>query len=208
VEVRVIKLTAVMIYLSGLAFAEALRLPRRIGRIRNRKAWSGMHSPPRLLELFVIAAIILGIWALPMAYAFTNWLRPFDYSLPKWTVWVAVIVFVISLAIRWEAQRSLASQWSFTLETVEDQALVTSGIYSYTRHPIYLSLVLWAVAQPLLLQNVIAGLAGVVAVLLVWIVRVSREERMMLDKFGEEYIQYMSRTGRFIPRRRTKDQAA
>ncbi len=105
-------------------------------------------------------------------------------------------------------QRALASQWSFTLETVEDQALVTSGIYSYTRHPIYLSLVLWAVAQPLLLQNVIAGLAGVVAVLLVWIVRVPREERMMLDKFGEEYIQYMSRTGRFIPGRRTKDQAA
>ena len=32
------------------------------------------------------------------------------------------------------------------------------------------------------------------------LLRVPREERMMLDEFGPEYAAYMLRTGRFLPR--------
>jgi protein-S-isoprenylcysteine O-methyltransferase Ste14 len=32
------------------------------------------------------------------------------------------------------------------------------------------------------------------------LLRVPREERMMLDEFGPEYAAYMQRTGRFLPR--------
>jgi len=34
------------------------------------------------------------------------------------------------------------------------------------------------------------------------IIRVPREESMMVEGFGESYRQYMKRTGRFIPRLR------
>jgi protein-S-isoprenylcysteine O-methyltransferase Ste14 len=199
---------AVVFYLAGLVFAEALRLPRRVVRARSRTAWRGPSAPTRVLELIVIVAVILGIWAFPFGYAFTSWLQPLDYSLPPWTVWVAACVFAVGLVMRWEAQRALGGQWSFTLETAEGHALVTGGIYAYIRHPIYASLILWAAAQPFLLQNAIAGWGGAAAVALIWLVRVPREERMMLEKFGEAYRQYMARTGRLIPKRRMKDQAA
>jgi len=164
-------------------------------------------GPSRLVEIIVVAAVVLGIWVFPLAYAFTGWLQRLDYSLPAWTVYVAVGVFVISLGIRWTAQRSLGRQWSFTLETAEGHRLITGGIYSYIRHPIYTSLVLWAAAQPFLLQNALAGWGGAVAVALIWLIRVPREERMMLEKFGDQYRQYMARTGRLMPKRRGRDQA-
>jgi protein-S-isoprenylcysteine O-methyltransferase Ste14 len=78
--------------------------------------------------------------------------------------------------------------------------LVTNGIYGRIRHPIYTSLVLWGAAQPFLLQNILAGWGGALAVALIWLVRVPAEEKMMRERFGEEYVRYMNRTGRAIPR--------
>jgi protein-S-isoprenylcysteine O-methyltransferase Ste14 len=52
----------------------------------------------------------------------------------------------------------------------------------------------------LLLQNWIAGWASLVLFLPVYLLRVPREEQMMLDEFAEEYRTYMNRTGRVIPR--------
>jgi len=52
----------------------------------------------------------------------------------------------------------------------------------------------------LLLQNWIAGPALLVTFAGLYLVRVRREEQMMLENFGEEYRLYMNRTGRVIPR--------
>jgi len=59
---------------------------------------------------------------------------------------------------------------------------------------------LWAVAQALLLQNWIVGPAFLALSLPLYLLRVPREEEMMLEHFGEEYRSYISRTGRVIPR--------
>ncbi len=52
----------------------------------------------------------------------------------------------------------------------------------------------------LLLQNWVAGWAGLALFAPLYVLRVPREERMMLDRFGEEYRAYMDRTGRVVPR--------
>ncbi|BAL08617.1 hypothetical protein BJA01nite_38380 [Bradyrhizobium japonicum] len=58
---------------------------------------------------------------------------------------------------------------------------------------------LWAIAQALLLPNWIAGLAGLVGFGVLFFGRVAREERMMLQTFGDSYRDYMARTGRVFP---------
>jgi len=58
---------------------------------------------------------------------------------------------------------------------------------------------LWAVAQILLLPNWIAGPAGLAGFGTLFFGRVAREERLMLEIFGDEYRAYMSRTSRIIP---------
>ena len=127
-------------------------------------------------------------------------LRWFDYALPPWLAWPAVAVFALGLVVRWQAHTALGRAWSPTLDLADGHRMVTSGIYGRIRHPIYTSLILWGVAQPVLLQNLIAGLGGVIAVVLIWLVRVPAEEQMMLDRFGKDYSQYIDRTGRVFPR--------
>ncbi len=78
--------------------------------------------------------------------------------------------------------------------------LVAEGVYRTIRHPMYASQMLLGVAQILLLQNWIAGPAGLLLFLPLYWVRVPREEQMMLDQFGADYRAYMARTGRILPR--------
>lgn len=87
-----------------------------------------------------------------------------------------------------------------SLEIREGHSLVTQGVYRYTRHPMYAAHWLWGLAQPLLLQNWIAGFAMLVPSLPLYLYRVPREEQMLLEQFGEEYREYMDRTGWIVPR--------
>lgn len=190
----------VLLYFSGLFLAEALRLPQRIHHIRDRQAWHNVDHPARIADYFVLLSVVFGFWILPIAYSFTSVLSAFDYCLSVWPIQIAIPLFLISLIIRLIAQMSLSRSWSSTLETSNSHILVQNGIYSLSRHPIYVSLVLWAVAQPFLLHNFLVGVGGAVAVILIWFVRVPREERMMIDIFGEDYLDYMRRTGLFFPR--------
>ena len=81
----------------------------------------------------------------------------------------------------------------------ENHELVTEGIYRTVRHPMYSAFWLWAIAQALLLPNWIAGFAGLAGFAVLYFGRVAREERMMLETFGDSYRAYMARTGRVFP---------
>jgi protein-S-isoprenylcysteine O-methyltransferase Ste14 len=58
---------------------------------------------------------------------------------------------------------------------------------------------LWAFAQALLLPNRVAGFSGLVGFGILFFGRVAREERMMLETFGDSYRAYMARTGHIFP---------
>jgi protein-S-isoprenylcysteine O-methyltransferase Ste14 len=190
-----------VVYLAGLVIAEGLRLPRRFARTSHRGKWRRPRGvQQRFGEVCVLTAVIVGVWLLPVAYVSSRWLDSFDYTLPEWAAWLGVALFALGLIVRWAGQSALDRWWSPTVAIVEGHRLVTWGIYSRIRHPIYASLLLWACAQPLLLQNLFAGWAGSVAVFLIWFVRVPAEERMMLDTFGHEYASYADHTGRVLPR--------
>lgn len=63
----------------------------------------------------------------------------------------------------------------------------------------YLGFLVFTLGQAPVVRNVVAGLSGVVGILLLVGFRVGREEQMMLDEFGNEYVAYRERTNRLIP---------
>ena len=196
------RLALAAVYVVGLAIAEGFRLPQRFRRARSSEAWSQPQGGGGLGEGLVLAAVLLGIWVLPAVFILTNWLGALDYSLPGWTAWPAVVVFALGLLLRLRAQIDLGRAWSPTVELGARHRLVTEGIYARIRHPLYASLILWAISQPVLLQNLVAGWLGPLAVALIWLIRVPAEERMMRERFGDKYIRYAEQTGMVIPRPR------
>jgi protein-S-isoprenylcysteine O-methyltransferase Ste14 len=78
--------------------------------------------------------------------------------------------------------------------------LATEDIYHAIRHPIYTAHLLWGAAQVLMVHNWLAGFLGFAAIALIMILRIPREERILIDQFGEEYSRYKQTTGALLPR--------
>ena len=93
----------------------------------------------------------------------------------------------------------LGRNWSISLQIRNEHRLVTTGIYRLIRHPMYSSFFLLAIAQLMLLPNWFAGATGLIGIGLLYAFRVRQEERMMVERFGAEYRDYMAHTWRLIP---------
>ncbi len=78
--------------------------------------------------------------------------------------------------------------------------MITRGIYGMIRHPMYASQWLWVIAQPLLLQNWIAGFLNLLVFIPFYMLRVRAEEQLMLEQFGDQYRSYMQKVGGVLPK--------
>jgi protein-S-isoprenylcysteine O-methyltransferase Ste14 len=94
---------------------------------------------------------------LPLVLVATPLLAFADYDLPAWATVVGAAVQLPLLWLFWRSHTDLAGNWSPGLEVREEHGLVTHGIYTHIRHPMYAALWLWALSQPLLLYNWIAA---------------------------------------------------
>ena len=171
---------------------------------RRCKREPTVHRRVDALEKALLLLVIPASMILPLLYLFTPWLRSADYRLPAWAPWCGTAVMLAALWLFWRSHADLGRQWSVTLEVREGHALVDRGVYRRVRHPMYASIFLWCVAQGLLLPNWLAGWCALATFTVLYVVRTPREERMMCEFLGQEYRDYMRRTGRLLPRvRRT-----
>src|SRR5688572_15794638 len=151
-------------------------------------------------EWTILILLLLGGFIFPLIYSLTNWLDFANYSLPIWAGWLGVILAVGAVVVFWKGHADLGLNWSPSLEIREKHELITRGIYGIIRHPMYLSQWILAIAQPLLLQNWIAGFLNLIVFIPFYFLRVQAEEKLMLDAFGEEYKNYMQKTGAVFPK--------
>jgi protein-S-isoprenylcysteine O-methyltransferase Ste14 len=141
-----------------------------------------------------------GMFILPIIYAASNWLDFANYSLPAWAGWFGVALIIGALVVFWRAHADLGLNWSPTLEIRKKHELITRGIYSVIRHPMYASQWLWAIAQILLLQNWIAGFSSLLVFIPFYFLRVKAEEQLMLEQFGDQYRSYKQKVGAVFPK--------
>lgn len=151
-------------------------------------------------EKVILFLLLIGMFILPLIYSASSWLDFANYSLPTWAGWLGVALIAGALFVFWRAHADLGLNWSPSLEIREKHELITKGIYGVIRHPMYASQWLWVIAQPLLLQNWIAGLVNLLIFISFYLLRVQAEEQMMTDKFGDQYREYMKRTGGVLPK--------
>ena len=167
------------------------RRARREKVTRSARGW-------RENTLLLISLTGLGI--VPLIYTATAMPHFASYAFRPAQAWLGVLVAVAALVMFRLTHRALGRNWSVSLDVRENHRLITDGIYRRIRHPMYTAFWLWAVAQALLLPNWVAGFAGLIGFGTLFFGRIAKVEQMMVDTFGDEYRQYMARTGRLLPR--------
>jgi protein-S-isoprenylcysteine O-methyltransferase Ste14 len=75
----------------------------------------------------------------------------------------------------------------------EAHTVVANGIYRYSRHPLYVCYIIWAVANMMMFPT-LSMMIGSMAQITFLIVRLRREEQLLLATFPE-YREYYKRTG-------------
>jgi protein-S-isoprenylcysteine O-methyltransferase Ste14 len=185
-----------LIYFLGIVAEIIIRAPI------NQKRKQGKMSEQRVTsqERTLLGLLFLGMFLVPIIYAASSWLDFASYTLPAWAGWLGVLLLAGAVFVFWRAHADLGVYWSPSLEIREKHELITRGIYGVIRHPMYASQLLWVIAQPLLLQNWIAGFLNLLVFVFFYFLRVKAEEQMMLDSFGVEYEEYMKKTGRVLPK--------
>jgi protein-S-isoprenylcysteine O-methyltransferase Ste14 len=150
-------------------------------------------------ELILLGISLSGLGIIPVIYVLTGFPAFANRPFVPVVAWLGVVPAIASLWLFYRTHKELGRNWSVSLELHEKHKLITGGVYRYVRHPMYSAFFLWAVAQSLLLPNWVAGLSGIVGFGTLYTFRVGREERLMLDAFGDEYRAYMQRTARILP---------
>ena len=153
-----------------------------------------------LRDRLLIALVGIGQIVLPLLFVWTPALGFADRAQPSTCLPLGVVAMAAGLWLFWRSHVDLGDNWSVTLEIDAKHRLVTRGVYRLVRHPMYTSFFVSGLGQALLLANWIAGPAALVAVAVLVLVRLPNEEAMMIEAFGDEYRDYMRRTGGVVPR--------
>ena len=143
---------------------------------------------------------MIGFIAVLMYAIHPAWLAWSSLPLPLWLRWAGVTLALLGFVLLQWAQNTLGKNWSDTPRLIQEQSLITSGPYQYIRHPIYTAFLLILGSTFLISANWLLGLAWIGMTVLEVASRISFEEKLMLDYFGDRYREYMKRTGRLLPR--------
>ena len=129
-----------------------------------------------------------------------TWLSFASLSFPEWLRWTGVGVTVIGFVLLQWAQAALANNWSDMPRIMKEQTLITHGPYRSIRHPIYTAFLMILGSTLLISSNWLIGLCWTGMVTLEVFSRISFEESILLEYFGEQYHEYKKKTGRLLPK--------
>ena len=112
--------------------------------------------------------------------------------------YLGVLIFLSGYLIRVLATRKLRKQFSFVLTIQENRQLITSGIYSVIRHPVYLGNMLGVLGM-FLVFSTWYSLIFVIFYMLLLGRQISQDEKHLMQNFGSVYEEYSTKSFRLIP---------
>jgi protein-S-isoprenylcysteine O-methyltransferase Ste14 len=132
-------------------------------------------------------------WALPAFARGTGWYAALRLG--------AALVAVACLAGTIKCWSRMGKDWRMAVTPGEDQSLITDGMFSRVRHPIYALSILLMLCTMVVVPTAPMLALGVVHIVLM-VVKAANEERHLLARHGATYARYLAATGRFVPRMR------
>ena len=198
---KVLVFGSALVYWAGV-FIQARRVRKQIGRSPNIRP---RGSKERLLWLGWLI-VILGWFGQPFFLGgfHSRFFSLIPVLLHPLELALGIVLIVGGYAGTLWCYAALGDAWRIGVRKREKTALVSQGPYRLVRHPIYLF-------QTIMLGGVVFLVPTPFLVLLLGIhltcifIKAFDEEAYLRDVHGSAYLDYLSKTGRFLPRFVKKD---
>ena len=157
------------------------------------KRWYEHRIPPPAIDLAVGGLM----WGLARAVPSAQ-LWPRGAGWPVWVVAVALALAGGLIALAGVREFARAHTTVNPLAPGQASALVTYGVFGYSRNPMYLGMLLVLIGWGVWLGNAAAFIGLPLFVLLLNVLQIAPEERAMRARFGDAFARYAARVRRWI----------
>mgnify|MGYP001290029523 CR=1 FL=1 len=143
--------------------------------------------PPPLVVLILIVSSYFSSKNIDLIYL------PFQTLISIFILSVGILI-LINPVLKFKKSKTTINPIKFK----KVNKLVTSGIYKYTRNPMYLGLLMIVISSSIFYLNIYSILTPLFFYLWINRFQIKREEIFLTEKFGKEYLSYKNKTRRWI----------
>ena len=153
----------------------------------NDSKGAAVKFPPPLIFLI---AVIAGF--------FLDFIRPIgliDSVVGEYLglfLFATALLVVIVLGLKFRREKTSIEPWKPTTK------IMSSGLYAYSRNPIYAAFCLIVIGLGLLLNSFWILVSFIPAAFTVFYIAIAKEEKYLENKFGAEYIEYKNKVRRWL----------
>ena len=141
--------------------------------------------------------LLVSVYLLVLCYIVGEFVIP-KYPLLYPINLIGILGLVISLVFFFSGFNIFKSYAENPVPTSSSERLIKTGVFAYTRNPIYLSLVLFHLSMFLVFENVKYLLSAVGQTIWIHNYIIKFEEEYLLGKFTDEYQRYMNAVSRWL----------
>lgn len=192
---NIFRILAALILLTAMGISSYFRIKadKETGEKISRKVDGSV-----MMNIIKFLGLIL--WLSPFVYLINpQWMAWAKLGLPDWVRVLGIGVAIVNDVLLYWLFSSIGSGISPTSATRKEHKLSTSGPYRWVRHPLYTVGAILFISFGMMADNWFIAALGILA-FIAMAKRTPQEEANLIEKFGDEYREYMKHTGRFFPK--------
>ncbi len=113
---------------------------------------------------------------------------------------IGLVLIILGLVVRWIAILTLRRYFTVDVAIVNEHKIIKSGIYKHIRHPAYAGSLLSFFGLGIAFSNWLSTVIVFIPILIAFLYRINIEEKVLVQTFGNEYLDYIKSTMRLLPK--------
>ena len=151
------------------------------------KKGAAVRFPPPLVFVISILCSLLFHWFYPLSISSIDCLGYLGG-----VIVLASILLLAKVFFAFRRAKTHIEPWKPT------KHIITTGLFAYSRNPIYLAFCLITIGTALLINSVWTLISVFPAAYILYVIAIKKEEAYLSAKFGQEYLDYKTRVRRWL----------
>jgi len=147
------------------------------------------------MAISILELIVVGIYAFKIEWY--QYLLPFWYLENDILSKIGWVFLILSLIVVWIAQTQMANSWRIGIDKKNKTQLVTKGLFSVSRNPIFLGIMIANIGLFLVIPNAFTLLIISLSTISIN-TQIRIEEEFLKQEFGNEYSEYKRKVRRWF----------